>query len=46
MQISEQNRNLTKLKETVVLFHTQGWSVGDIAKGLGRGESDIRIITL
>lgn len=41
MQISEQNRNYAKLKETEILFLTQSWSVGDIAKGLRRSESEI-----
>ena len=41
MQISEQNRNYAKFKETAIFFFTQGWSVGDIAKGLRRSESEI-----
>lgn len=41
IQISEQNRNYAKLKETAIFFLTQGWSVGDIAKGLRRSESEI-----
>ena len=41
MQISEQNRNYAKLKETEILFLTQSWSVGDIAKGLRRSELEI-----
>ena len=42
MQISEQNRNYAKLKETAFFFLSQGWSVGDIAKGLRRSESEIK----
>ena len=41
MQLSEQNRNYAKLKETAIFFLKQGWSVGDIAKGLRRSESEI-----
>ena len=41
MQLSEQKRNYAKLKETAIFFLTQGWSVGDIAKGLRRSESEI-----
>ena len=42
MQISEQNRNYAKLKETAIFFLTQGWSVEDIAKGLRCSESEIK----
>lgn len=41
MQLSEQKRNYAKLKETAIFFLKQGWSVGDIAKGLRRSESEI-----
>ena len=41
MQLSEQNRNYAKLKETAIFFLKQGWSVGDIAKGLRRSDSEI-----
>lgn len=43
-QISNPNSNQAKLKEMVLFFQTQGWSVGDIARGLRRSESEIKML--
>ena len=43
-QIASTNSNQSKLKEIVFFFETQGWSVGDIARGLRCSESEIKMI--
>ncbi len=45
MQLSEQNQNIGKLKETVLSLHTHGWSVGVIARELRCSEAEIKRIT-